>query len=70
MVEAQPSLTEIWDWMAAIPDPEIPVLSIVDLGIVRDVRWSENHELIVTITPTYSAAVRPWTPSPPIFVPH
>jgi ring-1,2-phenylacetyl-CoA epoxidase subunit PaaD len=54
MVAAQPSVTEIWDWMAGIPDPEIPVLSIVDLGIVRDVRWSEDRELVVTVTPTYS----------------
>jgi ring-1,2-phenylacetyl-CoA epoxidase subunit PaaD len=54
MVAAQPSIAEIWSWMSEIPDPEIPVLSIVDLGIVRDVRWSEDHELIITITPTYS----------------
>jgi ring-1,2-phenylacetyl-CoA epoxidase subunit PaaD len=54
MVAVQPSVAEIWDWMAAIPDPEVPVLSIVDLGIVRDVRWTEDHQLIVSITPTYS----------------
>ena len=54
MVAAQPSIAEIWSLMSGIPDPEIPVLSIVDLGIVRDVRWSEDHELIITITPTYS----------------
>ena len=54
MVTAEPSVAEVWNWMAEIPDPEIPVLSIVDLGIVRDVRWSEDRELVVTITPTYS----------------
>ncbi len=46
---------EVWGWLGAIPDPEIPVLSISDLGIVRDVRWAEDDsELVVTITPTYS----------------
>ncbi|MGA8025619.1 MAG: 1,2-phenylacetyl-CoA epoxidase subunit PaaD [Bryobacteraceae bacterium] len=55
MVAAQPTVTQIWDWLKEIADPEIPVLSVVDLGIVRDVRWSEDEgELIVTITPTYS----------------
>lgn len=36
-----------------IPDPEIPVISIVDLGIVRDIILHE-HKVIVNITPTYS----------------
>lgn len=44
---------EIWDWLRDVPDPEIPVLSIVDLGIIRDVKWA-GETLIVTVTPTYS----------------
>lgn len=36
-----------------IPDPEIPVISIVDLGIVRDIIF-DDHKVIVNITPTYS----------------
>jgi ring-1,2-phenylacetyl-CoA epoxidase subunit PaaD len=36
-----------------VPDPEIPVISVVDLGIVRDVAF-EGDECVVTITPTYS----------------
>jgi phenylacetate-CoA oxygenase PaaJ subunit len=36
-----------------VPDPEIPVISVVDLGIVRDVAW-EGDTLVVTVTPTYS----------------
>ena len=36
-----------------IPDPEIPVISIVDLGIVRSVIL-ENEKVIINITPTYS----------------
>jgi phenylacetate-CoA oxygenase PaaJ subunit len=37
-----------------VPDPEIPVISIVDLGIVRDVELDELGVCIVTLTPTYS----------------
>lgn len=40
-------------WLDAVPDPEIPVISIVDLGIVRGVRFEEGV-CVVTITPTYS----------------
>jgi ring-1,2-phenylacetyl-CoA epoxidase subunit PaaD len=43
----------IWSWLEEIMDPEIPVLSICDLGIVRNVYW-DGGELVVTITPTYS----------------
>lgn len=53
MVGAQPELREIWTWLADIPDPEIPAISIVDLGIVRDVAWT-GDALCVTVTPTYS----------------
>ncbi|MCS6928102.1 MAG: phenylacetate-CoA oxygenase subunit PaaJ [Saprospiraceae bacterium] len=36
-------------------DPEIPVLTVADLGILRDVRWLEEEQLLeVVITPTYS----------------
>ena len=40
--------------LAQIPDPEIPVISIVDLGILRDVKVVSATEISVTITPTYS----------------
>jgi len=49
----RPSVAEIWDWLDAVPDPEIPVISVVDLGIVRDVAW-EDGTLEVAVTPTYS----------------
>lgn len=52
-----PPLDQVWAWLAEIEDPEIPVISIVDLGIVRDVRWTgegEGAECVVTLTPTYS----------------
>ena len=53
MVAAHPTATEIWGWLSEIADPEIPVLSITDLGIVRAVQSSGNG-LLITITPTYS----------------
>jgi ring-1,2-phenylacetyl-CoA epoxidase subunit PaaD len=43
----------VWELLGRISDPEIPVLSIVDLGIVRFVR-SEAGALRVGLTPTYS----------------
>lgn len=47
------SLAEIWGWLEDVPDPEIPVLSVIDLGIVRAVEWDAD-QLTVFITPTYS----------------
>ena len=44
---------KIWNLLAEIPDPEIPVLSIHDLGIVRNIDEIDN-QIVVTITPTYS----------------
>ena len=47
------SSAQVWSWLAEVSDPEIPVISIVDLGIVRDVRL-DGGACTVTITPTYS----------------
>jgi ring-1,2-phenylacetyl-CoA epoxidase subunit PaaD len=43
---------QILDWLAEVPDPEIPVLTIVDLGIVRDVSLADG--VTVSLAPTYS----------------
>jgi ring-1,2-phenylacetyl-CoA epoxidase subunit PaaD len=44
-----------WVILAGVPDPEIPVVSVVDLGIVRDVEESaDGRAVTVTLTPTYS----------------
>lgn len=40
--------------LAGVIDPEIPVLTIADLGILRDVSEHEDGSVVVTITPTYS----------------
>lgn len=39
--------------VAAVPDPELPLITIADLGILRDVEIDGGH-VTVTITPTYS----------------
>lgn len=46
-------IASIWKALEEVKDPEVPVLSIIDLGIVRNVVVSEE-ELTVTITPTYT----------------
>lgn len=43
----------IWEQLEQIPDPEVPVLSIIDLGVVRNVTLLEGN-CVITITPTYS----------------
>ena len=44
---------ELWDLLDQVKDPEVPVLSIWDLGIFRDVE-RDGDRVVVTITPTYS----------------
>lgn len=48
-----PTTDAVWAWLAELPDPEIPVLSLVDLGVIRGVAW-HGDTLEVTLTPTYS----------------
>jgi len=46
---------EAWELLADVPDPEVPVVSVVDLGIVRDVTVDADARGVrVDITPTYS----------------
>jgi len=53
-MKTQPvTLEQVWAWLGEVADPEIPVISVVDLGIVRDVAWN-GDECVVTVTPTYS----------------
>jgi len=46
-------LTRAWEVAASVPDPELPVLTVADLGILREVTIEEDR-LIVSLTPTYS----------------
>ncbi|GAC1315800.1 MAG: phenylacetate-CoA oxygenase subunit PaaJ [Collimonas sp.] len=47
------SVEQVWAWLEEVPDPEIPAISVVDLGIVRAVEL-DGAQCTVTITPTYS----------------
>ncbi len=40
--------------LSEVKDPELPMLSIQDLGILRSVGWSDAEQLVVKISPTYS----------------
>ena len=46
-------LAELETRVGQVPDPEVPVLTIADLGVLRDVA-DEDGRVVVTITPTYS----------------
>ena len=52
-LERDDTTSGVWQVLATVADPEIPVLTIVDLGIARDVRV-DGDEVIVSITPTYT----------------
>lgn len=49
----QPSTEQIFSLLSEIPDPEIPVINIIELGILRDVKW-DGEICTVVITPTYT----------------
>lgn len=49
----RPTERQVLGWLRQVPDPEIPVISVVDLGILRNVAW-DGDTLVVTLTPTYS----------------
>lgn len=44
---------EVWAVLETVPDPEVPVISVVELGVVRDV-VVDGEGVTVTMTPTYS----------------
>ncbi len=52
-VNDQYTVQQVWEWLTAIPDPEIPVLSLVDLGIVRRVTALPDG-VEGEVAPTYS----------------
>ena len=52
MVAHNISRDQVLEWLSEVPDPEIPVLTITDLGIVRDV--TVDDEVVVALTPTYT----------------
>lgn len=50
----QPTESSVWQVLHLIPDPDIPVLDIVELGVVRSVSILSEKKVVVTITPSYS----------------
>ena len=53
MLAVQSQISHLTSQISQIPDPEVPVITIAELGILREVK-EENGKIIVTITPTYS----------------
>lgn len=51
---AAPIERRVWETLEAVMDPEIPVVNVVELGIVRHVRRADDGRVHVGITPTYS----------------
>ena len=51
-----PTVASLWQVLESVPDPEIPVVSVVELGIVRGLDWDDSDPatLVVRVTPTYS----------------
>lgn len=47
-------LDDVWAVVGGVTDPELPVVSLDDLGIVRDVRFTDSGAVEVDLTPTYS----------------
>ncbi|WP_313072170.1 1,2-phenylacetyl-CoA epoxidase subunit PaaD [Melaminivora sp.] len=45
---------QAWSVLHGVPDPEVPAISLCDLGIVRDVREDAGGGLEIVLTPTYS----------------
>lgn len=48
-----PTTEQIWQALAQVPDPEIPVINLVEMGIVREV-LVEGNKATITMTPTFS----------------
>jgi len=44
----------IYSYLEEVKDPEVPALSVIDLGIIRDIVMHDDDELEIIITPTYS----------------
>ena len=51
---ADTSVAAAWEAAAAVLDPEVPVLTIADLGVLRQVEQRADGTVVATVTPTYS----------------
>jgi ring-1,2-phenylacetyl-CoA epoxidase subunit PaaD len=46
-------IEHLWELMEQVPDPEIPIINLVELGVIREIHL-ENKKVIIVITPTYT----------------
>ena len=46
-------IDKIWNILGSVPDPEIPVISVVELGVIRNVEYIENEYIILTENSLY-----------------
>lgn len=53
MVSNKYNLDEVKEWLKEVMDPEIPVLSLVDMGVITKIVESSDGELMVYMTPTF-----------------
>ncbi len=53
-VSSHPTQAELWSALSEVPDPEMPIVNLVELGIVRSTEWHAD-QLVITITPTFAA---------------
>ena len=54
MVAASPLEQTVWRLLSEVPDPEIPILSVIELGVVRYVRDEHERGIAVGVSPTYT----------------
>lgn len=48
---------QVYEWLSQVADPEVPVLTVLDMGVIRNVQLentAEGTEVVIHITPTYS----------------
>lgn len=54
-MQAKLDKNEIWKILERVPDPEIPIINLVELGVVRKVEIDDStNAVLITITPTYT----------------
>ncbi len=54
MVATSPVEQQVWRLLADVPDPEIPILNVIELGVVRYVRDEHERGIAVGVSPTYT----------------
>ena len=53
MITRTEQIKHLWELMEQVPDPEIPIINLVELGVIREIHIEED-KVIIIITPTYT----------------